>query len=130
MENLWKTVTKRVKNPLSYPFLIATAAYGIGFTVFAQTAAVHQSSLFMALSFLHPFLPYVWGAACLIAIVVAFVSLIKDHEPGAKTAGWIGFMTWLFAAICWIITGGFLTLFAIAIPNMWFWLWQYFNLRD
>lgn len=115
-------------NPLTYPFLIATLAYGVGFSCFAWAAGVKASSLFTAMASIGAFIPYVWGALCVVVIIVGLTFLLFNIPPAGKVSGLAGFMLWVFAAFCWALTGGYLLLFAVALPNMWFWIWQYLSL--
>jgi hypothetical protein len=48
--------------------------------------------------------------------------------PAGKISGLIGFMLWVFASFCYILTGGWLLLFSVALPNAYFWVWQYLSL--
>src|SRR6188768_75648 len=115
-------------NPLIWPFLITTFSYGVGFTVFFFTKATSASSLFIAMSALHPSLPIIWGAVSLLTILVGFTFLLFNIPPAGKASGLVGFMVWLFAGFCWGLAGGWLLLVSVAIPNMYFWIWQYLSL--
>jgi hypothetical protein len=45
-------------------------------------------------------------------------------------SGLVGFALWVFAAFCWGLTGGWLLIGSIALPNLWFWFWQYLSLSN
>lgn len=111
-------------NPLTWPFLLATLAYGVGFTFFSQTS----SSLYVAMAALNPLAPLVWGITALVTILIGFTFLLFNIPPAGKVSGLVGFMLWVFAAFCWGFGGGWLLIASIAIPNMWFWFWQYLSL--
>jgi hypothetical protein len=115
-------------NPLIYPSFMTTAAYGIGFTVFAGTHAVGESSLFIAMTAVGSFIPFIWGSIAILTIIGGFTFLLFNIPPIGKASGLVGFMLWTFALFCWALSGGWLLVTSLAIPNMWFWIWQYFSL--
>lgn len=115
-------------NPLIYPFLLATSAYGLGFGFLTNTAGVHESSLFMAMTSIGASVPVIWGIIAVLIIIVGFTFLLFNLPPAGKLSGLAGFMLWVFATFCWGLTGGWLLIFAIGVPNMWFWFWQYLSL--
>jgi hypothetical protein len=115
-------------NPLIYPSLMTTLAYGLGFTAFAWLDSISTSSLFQAMTAVNPVIPVLWGAVAVLTIVVGFIFLLFNKPPAGKLSGLVGFMLWLFAGICWYMTGGEFLVFVLAIPNMWFWIWQYLSL--
>lgn len=115
-------------NPLIWPAIIATAVYGVGFTAFFWLGTVGHSSLFVALSTIHSALPILWGLAAVTTVVIGFTFLLYNIPKAGKTSGWLGFMVWLFACFGWCLTGGIFVALAVGVPNMWFWIWQYFEL--
>lgn len=115
-------------NPLTWPFLFATLAYGAGFAFFSFTTGVSESSLFQAMTSLAPAIPVLWGIVAILTIVGGFTFLLFNIPPAGKLSGLIGFMLWLFASFCWGLTGGWLLILSIGLPNMYFWFWQYLNL--
>lgn len=54
--------------------------------------------------------------------------LLFDLPFAGRLSGLIGFMLWVFAGFCWWLTDGQFLVFAVALPNLWFWIWQYFSL--
>lgn len=114
-----------VFNPLLWPFLIATFAYGVGF---AFTLGVVDSSLYLSLAALTPALPVAWGILALMVIVGGLTFLLFNLPPYGKLSGLFGFMLWTTAAFAYGFSGSWLLFFAVAIPNMWFWFWQYLSL--
>lgn len=115
-------------NPLTWPFLAATTAYGIGFTVFAGTSGVEASSLYQAMQSIHQVIPYIWGSVSVTVIIIGLTFLLFNIPPAGKVSGLIGFMVWVFASFCYVLTGGWLLLFSVALPNAYFWVWQYLSL--
>lgn len=115
-------------NPLVYPFLLTTFAYGLGLTAFSWTAAVQKSSLVTALDTVAPFATVVWGAVALAVIIVGLYVLIFDKPPVGKANCFVAWLLWAFAAMAYILTGNWLTVFSVAIPSLMFWTWQYFEL--
>lgn len=115
-------------NPLIYPFILVTFSYGIGFTLFSHTEAVSQSSLFLAMVSVSPLLTVIWGVLAIVVILTGFYVLIKDKPPLGKANCFLAWMLWFFAGIVYVLTGGWLTLFAVTIPSLYFWTWQYFSL--
>ncbi len=113
-------------NPLLWPFLLSTFAYGIGF---ASTSG-GGSSLFLAMHTINPSAPFIWGFIALLVIVGGLTFLLFNIPPFGKISGLVGFMLWSFAAACYIYTGSWLPLFSVAVPNMWFWIWQYLSLSQ
>ena len=128
LDRLTSSARGETFNPLTYPFLIATFSYGVGFLAFAWTDAVKASSLFTAMSTVGHFIPHIWGLLCVLTIVVGVTFLLFNLPPAGKVSGLVGFMLWVFAAFSWGLTGGYLLLFTVALPNMWFWIWQYLSL--
>ena len=61
-------------------------------------------------------------------VVIGFTFLLYNIPKAGKTSGWFGFMVWLFASLAWTLTGGWFVALAVGVPNMWFWIWQYFEL--
>lgn len=123
-----KSARGEIFNPLIYPFLLTTLTYGVGFTFFRWTDAVNQSSLYSAMTSISPFLTAVWGGLAIAVILIGFYVLIKDKPPVGKANCFVAWMLWLFGGIVYILTGGWLTLFAVAFPSLFFWTWQYFSL--
>jgi hypothetical protein len=115
-------------NPLTYPFLAATFAYGLGFVFFGTSAGVQDSSLHVAMLSLGASIPALWGAIALGTIILGLVYLLFHKPPAGRSSGLLGFMLWVFAGGCWLVTGGWLLFFAIALPNIYFWIWQYLSL--
>lgn len=115
-------------NPLIYPFLIVTLAYGVGFTVFRKTEAVAASSLFEAMHSIDPVITLIWGVLAVAIILVGMYVLIFDKPPIGKLNCFIAWMLWFFAGVVYVLVGGWLTLFAVVVPSLYFWTWQYFSL--
>lgn len=115
-------------NPLTYPFLIATFFYGAGLLLLGSTSGVKDSSLHAAMLALGGAIPTLWGVVALATIVLGIVFLLTRIPSLARASGLLGFMVWIFAAGCWIVTGGWLLVFTVALPNTYFWVWQYFSL--
>lgn len=116
-------------NPLIWPFLLSTFAYGIGFAfILPFTSDAGHSSLYNSMSDVGSGIPNIWGAVAIFTIIGGLGFLMFNISPFGKVSGLLGFMVWLFAAWCYILTGEWLVLFSVAIPNMWFWLWQYLSL--
>lgn len=128
LNRLTKSARGETFNPLIWPSLIATFVYGLGFTAFSWVPSVGHSSLWAALTGIHAFLPFIWGAAALCVVIVGFTFLLFNIPPAGKVSGIAGFMVWLFAGWAWWLTGGGFVVFAVALPNMWFWIWQYLSL--
>lgn len=118
-----------VFNPLIYPFLFSTLAYGVGFAiVLPLTGGIGDTGLFTALVSLGHVFPLIWGILALVTIIGGATFLLFNIPPFGKISGLIGFMLWAFAGMCYVLTGAWLSLCAIAIPNMVFWFWQYLSL--
>lgn len=115
-------------NPLIYPSLICTLIYGLGFTVFSWVDSIKASSLYQAMHKVDPATPVVWGLCAVVTIVLGMVFLLLDRPPIGKLSGLAGFMLWVFAAFCWWLTEAQFVVFAVALPNLWFWVWQYLSL--
>lgn len=115
-------------NPLIYPFILVTFAYGIGFTFFSNTDPVGQSSLYQSMTAISPLLTTIWGIAAISVILIGFYVLVKDKPPLGKFNCFLSFLLWFFAATVYVLTSGWLTLFAVVVPSLYFWTWQYFSL--
>jgi cellulose synthase/poly-beta-1,6-N-acetylglucosamine synthase-like glycosyltransferase len=129
----WKRITESARgelfNPLLWPFLLATLAYGIGFSIFINSGIGTQSStLFMAMAAIHPIAPFIWGLIAMFTILGGLTFLLFNIPPWGKISGVVGFMLWLFASVCYGFYGNWLLVFALTVPNMWFWIWQYISL--
>jgi hypothetical protein len=72
--------------------------------------------------------PFIWGVVCVLTILVGLSFLMFNVPPAGKISGLVGFMLWVFASFCYILTGGWLLLFSVALPNAFFWVWQYLSL--
>jgi hypothetical protein len=117
-------------NPLIYPFTLVTLAYGLGFTVFKNTPAVSSSSLFEAMSSISPLLTHLWGVIALAVVFVGILSMWYHLVKVGRINCFIGFSLWTFAATVYILVGGWLTLFSVAVPSLIFWAWLYFDLEE
>lgn len=119
-------------NVLIYPFLLATLSYGVGFLCFGAWAGwVTKSSLFTAMTAIHPWIPFIWGACGLVAVLMAILFIGTRKALGlGDTAALFGSLVWLFAAFCYALTGGYLLVFAVALPNLIFWIWYFFRLSS
>jgi hypothetical protein len=132
MKKYWALLTRshrdELYNPLTYPFLISTLAYGIGFLFFNSTTDVGKSSLFASMHALSVTAPQLWGLAAVTTIVLGVYFLLFNKPPYGKYAGLLGFMVWVFACFCWVLAGALLVFMAVGIPNLIFWFWQYLSL--
>lgn len=116
-------------NPLIYPFLLTTFAYGLGFTAFVGSSSVNASNLYLALESLSVAFPLIWGACALTVVALAALVILRRRMHGfGHLTGLLGAAVWIFALIGYIIAGGWLFVFAIAIPNLLFWVWFYIRL--
>lgn len=132
MRKYWSRITSSARgelfNPLIWPFLVCTFAYGIGFTFFGWTHAVGASSAYQALSAVGSLFPLAWGIVAILTIVLGFTFLMFNLPPAGKISGLIGFMLWLMIGIAYAIEGAYLVLISVAGVNMFFWAWQYISL--
>lgn len=118
-------------NPLIWPFLFATFVYGIGFAVVLPfTTFGGASSLYSTMTKVYSNAPIIWGWVALATIVGGITFLLFNIPPFGKISGLIGFMLWLFGAICYGIEGNWIVLLCVTVPNMWFWFWQYLSLSS
>lgn len=128
----WHRITRSARgelfNPLLWPFLLSTFAYSVGFTVFVGTSAAAKSSLFVAMTMLHPSVPFIWGILGVVTILGGLTFLLFNIPPYGKFSGIMGFMLWTFVTICYAYQANFLLIFSLALPNIWFWFWQYLSL--
>lgn len=116
-------------NPLIYPFLFATLIYGLGFALLGDWTGVSTSSLFTAMWSLHNFLPALWGiAAALAALLGVAVTAFRQVHLG-EAASMFGFLVWFFAGLIYLLSGYWLVLMTVALPNTYFWLWFYLRLK-
>jgi len=115
-------------NLLIYPFLFTTLSYGIGFLFFGWAAGVEKSSLYQAMAAVHGWLPPLWGACALAAVLLA-VALITTRRTGfGATAALFGAVVWIFACLTYAIGSFWLLIFSVGIPNLCFWIWYYLRL--
>lgn len=130
--SIWTRISKSARgeffNPLIYPFILVTFAYGVGFTFFNHTPAVYESSLYQAMVSISPLLTTVWGILAILVILIGFYVLVKDKPPMGKINCFLAFLLWFFAGTVYVLTSGWLTLFAVVVPSIYFWTWQYFSL--
>jgi hypothetical protein len=129
ISRLTSSARGEVFNPLTWPFLLATFAYGVGFSIFyPYTDALGTSSAFTAMYNINPAFPQVWGIMAVLTIVLGITFLLFNIPPFGKVSGLVGFALWLFVAICYAINGDWLVMLSVSLPNMWFWIWQYLSL--
>lgn len=130
--SFWTRFTKSARgeffNPLIYPFILVTFAYGFGFSFFSHTAAVSSSTLYIAMYSISPLLTMIWGYVAIATILIGVYVLVKDKPPMGKFNCFLAFLLWFFAATVYVLTSGWLTLFAVVVPSLYFWTWQYFSL--
>lgn len=118
-------------NPLIYPFILATFAYGMGFTFLRLLGRESgASSLFNAMVSISPTLTLIWGVLAIAVILVGAYVLVKDKPPIGKANCFVAWSLWAFASIVYALTGGWLPLFSVALPSLYFWTWQYFTLAE
>lgn len=115
-------------NPLIYPFLLVTFAYGVGFTLANLFGINPASSLYTAMFSVSPLLTLFWGILAVSVIVVGLYVLVFDKPPIGKANCFVAWMLWLFVFMVYILTGGWLPLVTVAIPSLYFWTWQYLTL--
>lgn len=120
---LWSTDTERV-NPLVYFFFVSSIGYSLGY-LFLESAS--QSSLFQDMVALYSFIPYAWGAVLAFAVIFALLNMMYRRQYIGQTVTILGFMCWVFAGFMWLIGGNPTVLFGVAIPNMLFWAYFYFQ---
>lgn len=118
----------REVNPLVWPFMLTTLAYGLGFALFSSTTGVHDSSLFTAMHGLGATIPVFWGVAALVVLAVGVSFALTNHPKAGKVAGFLGFCLWVFATWCWYLAGGWLLVFAVGTPNVLCWIYLYLSL--
>lgn len=124
-----KTSVGEKLNPLSWPFLLATASYGIGFSLFLPfNSWLGHSSVYDAMKQVSPSIPILWGIAALVTIALGILYLLNNKRILGQTSGLIGFALWCFVAMCYILGHDWMVLAGVAAPNMWFWIWQYLGL--
>lgn len=121
---LWRTPEERF-NPLMYPFLVATFIYGFGFAFFGDASGVANSSLFNSLTQFHELMPLVWGVLTVTIAVATIITLLFRPIGIGRTTALIGFMTWLFAAFVYALSGHWLVILTVTGPYMFFWAWFY-----
>ena len=97
--------------------MLISFSYGVGFILFRFTDILGTSSLYATMIGIAPHIAFIWAIACLWAVIHTLI--------GWKPASLLGFSAWVFAAICYVIAGNWVVLFAVAVPNMLFWLWQH-----
>lgn len=130
LTRLTRSARGELYNFLIYPFLLSTLAYGVGFAIFKGTDAVNKSSLFDSMHSISPFLTDIWGWLAIAVIVVGVYVLVFDKPPVGRANCYVGFLLWFFAAVIYVLSGGWLTLFSVTVPNLMFWTWQYFSLSE
>lgn len=114
-------------NPLTYPFFLATLLFGIGFVVFSFVNGL-TTPLFMVMESIAPWVPLVWGLSAISTIVMGATFLMFNIPPAGKLSGLLGCCVWIFAGFCWLQSSLWVLSFAVALPNGYFWLWQYLSL--
>lgn len=121
---------ERKINPLFYPFLGATFFYGVGFVFFGWSSGVNRSSLFIAMTEMHVWIPEVWGFFAILSVFMAFVLILTRTFPViGSSAAIFGFLVWLFACWVYILGGYWLMLLTVAIPNLSFWLYYFVRVK-
>lgn len=131
VSRLTSSARGEVFNPLIWPALFTTTAYGLGLGVlFPLGLKIGDSSLYSAMTEIGPHLPLIWGITALVTIFTGIFFLLFNKPPMGKFSGLLGFMVWLFACFCFAMTDNYFVLAAVAFPNAWFWFWQYLSLSQ
>lgn len=120
----------RRMNPLSWPFLIATFVYGVGFAfIFPTTGAVGTSSLHMAMTALGggPIICIIWGILSILVVLLTLYGIYNGKYKFAKRLTLLGATLWIFAGFGYIYDFNLVVLLSVALPNIWYWIWKFFN---
>lgn len=116
-------------NPLAWPFLLATGVYAVAFTLLHATASVTKSSLHTAMLSLGAHTPWIWGLLMVLTLVLGLLYVTGRWDWAGRASSFLGAVGWIFAGICWLVTGGWILTIAIAVPNIYYWFYQYLDLR-
>lgn len=91
-------------------------------------AVVGSSFLFDTMNSISPTVPLIWGVVAIATVIMGATFLLFNIPPAGTYSGLLGFMVWLFVAILYVQGGDWLVLLAIALPNAFFWIWQFLSL--
>jgi hypothetical protein len=110
-------------------FLIANAAYGLGFALFSgvNASGVSKSSLYKSLHETSQSLPALWGIITTVAVVLAVVYSKFNYKAVGSLSAALGLGTWLFASLVYLQTGFALTFITVGLLYLSFWVWFYFT---
>lgn len=115
MLNFVRRTLSSTVTPLAYLYGFQGLAYGLGFTMFSESAGVQNTILFK-----HDALVgvMIWGAIALISSILLLMGLLyRDKfltQPGALGM----FLCWIFAGIVYASGGYFFLLLPLAVVNV------------
>lgn len=119
------------RNFLSFIFFYTTFSFGLFFTAFYNTDSVHDSVLYEVTERNLGDIPLpIWGACAMLVVVVNLVGIVVSNAAVVKAAAMGGFLVWLFASIAYMFTDEDFQFFAIALPQVVFWVWYYFKVGE
>jgi hypothetical protein len=124
-------ITKTEKqNPLLYLFLLETLVWGVAFAFFSAASPVTDSFLHMlTVATFGSTFAFVWGIMAILAVLGSLAGIYLRRSWLGQAVSLTGFCIWLYATIMYISGGYMLHLFAVALPNLLFWLWWFFLIQ-
>lgn len=127
---VWRTEDELL-NPLSHVFFFVALVFGLAFAFFPVVSGASQTVLYVLTKFsVGSTVSSVWGV-CLVLLTLANTSMLifRPRCMGGTVAA-AGFMLWGYAAIIYSYGHFWLGLLGLAVPNLVFWGWYYFMVKD
>lgn len=128
---VWRS-EEEIFNPLMHIFFFISLVFGIAFTFYPGFFGADITVLW-TLTKIHYGTTLVtsgWGVG-LIALTILNTCMLMFRRPwmGGATAG-LGFMLWLYAFFTYCLGHFWLGAVATSLPNMLFWVWYYFKVKE
>lgn len=113
------------EHTLIYAFLMGNLVYGLGFLVAGRWSGVNSSSLYRSMYEVETWLPAIWGAVLVAAVLSCVVSLRSKVTRGFGSAS--GMLCWLYATLVYALTGYWLVVFSVGLLYLTFWVFYHFK---
>lgn len=118
------------QNPLMYLFFLETLAWGVAFTFFRESYTVTEAVLYtQTLATFGATAASVWGIAAIAVVVLSLVGICYRKRWLGEMVTLGGFSVWSYATFLYVIDGFLLQFFAIALPNLLFWVWWFLRVK-
>lgn len=112
-------------NPLAQIFFFVSLVNGLVFTFLSGTGAVQGISL----AIIAPYIVVPFGIVLLVLSAANLYVVTTEHYSLGTAAAMLGFVTWLYVVILYLIGGLWLAMIIYPLPQVAFWSWYFFMVR-